>query len=533
MNKPSKTKSGDQPISELAQGKAVLSKAPSKAGVDVVDAASTSVPPESILIERTKLQWQLGDWQSLSKLSIEKIQHHPDRQHLALLAASGHIQTGEILTAKELIAAAKVWGCSDINICQILTAGVYNNLGRIALLNEQEESAQQHYLTSIKLGTPKTDVQLLAQARCHQQMNLLGKSGTYPPQSYSPPHQIPRSLELIAKNCLNAPDPHEAIDAIVLSDAYNAEYLFFFYVAIANELIKSNDKVTAAHFLQEAQDTGAAESRLALQTLLIKKLLACGRAEKGADIAIPLLIQGTSGLELNNQEQKALINAYNNARKAQASKGEHGHDLLLSYLRDNTKLLDAKPGRQKPVLIEIGTTRENVPGQGSTRKLADFCKRHSLHFITVDMDPHNTRMAKKMFAQLGVEFEAVTMKGEDYLQEFEREIDFVFLDAYDFDHGKHSNLRQNRYQKFLGSNIDEKACHQMHLECAESVASKLSSDGLVCIDDTWLEDNKWTAKGTLAMPFLVNHGFKILEARNRAALLTRDLRKASCPDYNH
>jgi hypothetical protein len=47
----------------------------------------------------------------------------------------------------------------------------------------------------------------------------------------------------------------------------------------------------------------------------------------------------------------------------------------------------------------------------------------------------------------------------------------------------------------------------------------MAPGGLVCIDDTWQEDGQWTAKGTLAMPFLLERGFELIEARNRAALL--------------
>src|SRR3546814_1055898 len=100
-------------------------------------------------------------------------------------------------------------------------------------------------------------------------------------------------------------------------------------------------------------------------------------------------------------------------------------------------------------------------------------------------------------------------------------MDFVFLDAYDFDHGKHSELRQSRYKKFLGSEIDEIACHEMHLDCAKSVHLTLSAGGLVCIDDTWIDDGKWCAKGTLAVHYLLDNVFEIVEARKRAALLRR------------
>ncbi|TOO24095.1 hypothetical protein, partial [Vibrio parahaemolyticus] len=68
---------------------------------------------------------------------------------------------------------------------------------------------------------------------------------------------------------------------------------------------------------------------------------------------------------------------------------QHGHDVLLDYLKLNAKAFKAE-GR-RPTLIEIGTTRELVSGQGSTLEIAKFCFENDFEFISVDMDEHNTR----------------------------------------------------------------------------------------------------------------------------------------------
>lgn len=197
---------------------------------------------------------------------------------------------------------------------------------------------------------------------------------------------------------------------------------------------------------------------------------------------------------------------------------DHGQALLLHHLSTHPPVHTTR----KRLLIEIGTTRETVPGQGSTRQLARLCAREGFDFVTVDMDPRNSRNAARMFRQIGVPFQAVTSKGEDWLARHPGPIDYVFLDAYDFDHGKHSEIRQERYERYLGTRIDDAACHQMHLDCAMALVERLSPDGLICFDDTWMDaTGRWTAKGTTAMPFLLQNGFKVLEARNRAALLCR------------
>ena len=163
-----------------------------------------------------------------------------------------------------------------------------------------------------------------------------------------------------------------------------------------------------------------------------------------------------------------------------------------------------------------------MPGLGSSEKLSARCAELGIDFITVDMDPRNSAAARRMFRVKGYPSRAVTAKGEDFLAEWQGVIDYCFLDAYDFDHGQHSELRQSRYEAFLGERINDEACHRMHFDCATSLIAKLSPSGLICFDDTWLDGNGlWTAKGKTAMPLLLHNGFRVLEARNRAALLAR------------
>lgn len=207
---------------------------------------------------------------------------------------------------------------------------------------------------------------------------------------------------------------------------------------------------------------------------------------------------------------------------ASAKSAMHGQELLLTALTKCSPLPTIDNRRR--IMVEIGTTRETVPGQGSTRQLAMLCADLGIDFVTVDMDPANSRRAQRMFRRLGLPFSAITSRGEDYLAAFEGVIDYVYLDAYDFDHGKHSEMRQGRYEQFLGKRINDIDCHQMHLDCAKSLVEKMSSNGLICFDDTWTEDNgDWAAKGTTAMPYLLTNGFELLETRSRAALLKRHL----------
>jgi hypothetical protein len=90
------------------------------------------VPYDENLLEKSRTQWQFGDWESLAGLEREKIQHHPDRAKLALLGAAGRLQIGKSEEARRFVRLAQDWGAGKRLISQVLVAGVHNSLGRVA-----------------------------------------------------------------------------------------------------------------------------------------------------------------------------------------------------------------------------------------------------------------------------------------------------------------------------------------------------------------------------------------------------------------
>jgi hypothetical protein len=274
--------------------------------------------------------------------------------------------------------------------------------------------------------------------------------------------------------------------------------------------------MVASSYLDEASRTAPYGEERECLWRIVKRFLELELPEEAfiKRIAIPELnpILTQSESEALNKAGKDLL------EKIFDTKG-HGHELLISAAQKYAERLRKECIGRKPVVIEIGTTRESAAGQGSTRRLADFCRKEKFHFITVDMDSACTEMAKQMFQHNNYPFEAVHSKGEDFLAGYQGPVDCIFLDAYDFDHGKHTELRQSRYEKFLGSRIVETDCHRMHLECAKQVVAKAQPWTLVCLDDTWLNLGRWTAKGTLAVPFLFEKGYNFLDIRNKAVLM--------------
>jgi FkbM family methyltransferase len=159
---------------EATLDQANLYEATSQASVNQHDQEQHLVPYDENLLEKTRVQWQFGDWESLAKLDRDTLQHHPDRAKLALLAAAGKLQQGDAQTARKYIRLASDWGCGKTLVSQILIAGVHNNLGRAAAIVNQQANSLQHFERAIMIGSPNSDVRLFMQARYTEQLSQIG-----------------------------------------------------------------------------------------------------------------------------------------------------------------------------------------------------------------------------------------------------------------------------------------------------------------------------------------------------------------------
>jgi FkbM family methyltransferase len=135
-------------------------------------AAQASVPFDENLLERARTQWQFGDWANLAALRREDVEGHPDKAKLAMLAAAGHQQMGNMPSAKVWGGLARSWGGDRKLLARLLVGGVYNTLGKAASASGQEARALGHFRQAVKgAGGDET---LLVQARSVREVARLG-----------------------------------------------------------------------------------------------------------------------------------------------------------------------------------------------------------------------------------------------------------------------------------------------------------------------------------------------------------------------
>ena len=195
----------------------------------------------------------------------------------------------------------------------------------------------------------------------------------------------------------------------------------------------------------------------------------------------------------------------------------HGHSLLIKILRKNKHLLI-----ENSLCLEIGSSRENIHNQGSSLILAEFFSKNNIYFLTIDADITNTNKLRK-FAKENKFFNAECHKGEEFSKNFFREINFLYLDAFDIYVENHSKERMDFYNNVLGKEISNKNSAEMHFTVIKNLEKNFSKNCIIVFDDTFEKKrNEYTGKGELAVPYLLKNNFQIISKNNNSIALKKN-----------
>ncbi|KTG26525.1 hypothetical protein AWR38_16825 [Idiomarina sp. WRN-38] len=127
---------------------------------------------EQMQLSQAKTHWLFGEWQRLVEITPEEIEHHPERNRLALLVAAAYQQRSEHDEARIWAKQALAWDCPPRAVAQVLISGVHNTLGRIAHLSNNDHRAQQHFMSAINVVEPQ-HADLMAHARFSKERDRL------------------------------------------------------------------------------------------------------------------------------------------------------------------------------------------------------------------------------------------------------------------------------------------------------------------------------------------------------------------------
>ena len=197
--------------------------------------------------------------------------------------------------------------------------------------------------------------------------------------------------------------------------------------------------------------------------------------------------------------------------------GAHGHAEFIALCHEKlTAILESWSG-ESPWIMEVGCSREIIEGQNSTVQILALSKELDLPFVGIDLDHANIEALERDYREFNATW--ITGKGEEVLRFWNKPIAAIYLDAYDFWHASHSEFREKSYLENYGSGINDAECHNMHLEAARHCSRLIPQGGLIGLDDTWVENDRWVGKGALALPWLVAQGWELLSTANRGTVL--------------
>jgi len=146
-----------------------------------------------------------------------------------------------------------------------------------------------------------------------------------------------------------------------------------------------------------------------------------------------------------------------------------------------------------PVFVETGCIRaeEDWAGAGfATYLLGAYLQPLEGTLHSVDVDPEHCRFAREWTTVFEPAVQVHCSRGDDWLRSFDGRIDVLFLDSADTDVPGHADVCLSEFQAAL---------------------PRLHERSLVLIDDTPF-DGGWRGKGRRAVPWALEHGWRILTA---------------------
>lgn len=158
----------------------VDSSMPTSARTDLVElSAELNQDPEAVgalsegLLDKARTQWQFGDWNSLTTITREQIEHQPDKAKIALFVATGHSQSGNFSEAASFIRLSKDWGCPHQLLARHLVSGVFNTIARAMTISQQPEKSIEYFSSSIDIASGSNTPRLIVNARVMEQRSQL------------------------------------------------------------------------------------------------------------------------------------------------------------------------------------------------------------------------------------------------------------------------------------------------------------------------------------------------------------------------
>ena len=159
-----------------------------------------------------------------------------------------------------------------------------------------------------------------------------------------------------------------------------------------------------------------------------------------------------------------------------------------------TCALERLAGRREPLIVETGCVRSPEDwgaGYFSYVMGSWLWLRGNGHLISIDNNLEHLAVARQLLTRFGQAIELVHEDSVAWLRRNQRPMDLLYLDSLDTEHPRHA---------------------EHCLEETMAAADGLNGTSLLLIDDTPWDSGGWKGKGRLAVPWLLEHGWRIVKS---------------------
>lgn len=190
---------------------------------------------------------------------------------------------------------------------------------------------------------------------------------------------------------------------------------------------------------------------------------------------------------------------------------QKSNDPVINFVQENvvgrrrrtfTKAINLINERNVKTIVETGTARGGnmaYDGDGGFTIIFGYWSQlHNAELFSIDINPKAVERAHSVVDKFGSVVHLIVDDSVHFLQNFNKQIDFLYLDSYDFEK----------------NNPTPSQLH--HLHEIEAAYDKLTPQSIVMIDDCGLPHG---GKGKLVIEYLLNKGWSVY-AQDYQVILT-------------
>jgi cephalosporin hydroxylase len=175
------------------------------------------------------------------------------------------------------------------------------------------------------------------------------------------------------------------------------------------------------------------------------------------------------------------------------------------------------------VIVEIGSDRF----EGSSYYFADLANQCGMKFITVDLDTGAVGRARREIpAEWLPNCEFVCAEAIEWTKNTAlKNIKVLYLDNFDWDWStnRQSEMieQQRHWYSTQGITMSNLASQTSHITQMVNLLPHMSTQCVICVDDTYEYNGVFIGKGGAVVPYLLGQGFDLVEASDYGVILGR------------